>query len=460
MRKPAGIIIVGIVASMVLAAPALALPSIPSQAFQSAQGCGCHSAFQVSWSRSMHANALSDPIYQYELGLALRATDGAIGPFCNSCHGPIAVMAGEIDGLDLSKTTAVGREGVTCDFCHQMTGRAEGRVGNYSYLLASPDGTKRAQYDDSKSPVHETAFSAFHTTAELCGTCHDVYHPANGLPLEATYTEWKNGPYAAEGIVCQDCHMTPGPGVVKPYPGKAAAFGPDRDHIYLMTWAGGNVALGLSELAEERLQAAATIDIKAPQYIEPGTTGDVKVTVTNSGAGHYLPTGLTNVRQMWLEVKAIDSEDRVVFEDVHRYGTEFADATGKSPVEVWDAVSIAKDDRIPPQESRSYDFQVPMSETGALTFDATLYYRSCSEEIAEKAKVEVGTTTMVSAQAPIYGSKDAAVDAIREADKASREADTIGGFNTLAVVVFTFLAVGGIITITAMRHLRSAKPMP
>lgn len=446
MPRRVSLLTVTCLATLLCLAPsAFAVPDIPSSAFESAQGCGCHAGFQVTWADSMHGKALTDPIYQYELGLAIRATDGALGPFCNGCHTPVAVMAGEISGtLPADDITSAGLEGVTCDFCHQVTGTHGERVGNSSYALDDPDGTKRAQFDDAKSPYHETAYSAFHESAEFCGNCHDVYHPVNGLPLEATYTEWKNGPFAAEGIVCQDCHMTPGPGVTKPNPGKAAPFGVDRDHIYLMTFAGGNVALGDADLAEERLKAAATVEIETPGHIEPGTKGEIEVTVSNVGAGHYIPTGLTEFRQMWLEVVSINADGVSATIGEHRYGTELADAEGNYPVPLWEAVSIGWDDRIPPQESRSYTYEVNMPADGVANIEATLYYRSVSEEVAEHADVDVPTTTMAQTSQVIYGSAEIAADAAR-ATMGDREPQ--GGFNVLVVAVLAL--IGAVIVVLA-----------
>ena len=190
----------------------------------------------------MHAKALSDPLFQYKLAEADKATNGALGPFCNSCHGPIAVMSGQLKGVDQSKLTSASAEGVTCDFCHRVTGTGA-PLGNVSQTVAS-DAVKRAQIKDPQAP-HPAQYSAFHETAEFCGSCHEVIHPAlPGLHLEATYTEWKASPYAQQGITCQGCHMTPGPGPTVPEPRRAAAMGPERLGIHSMTFVGGNVGLG------------------------------------------------------------------------------------------------------------------------------------------------------------------------------------------------------------------------
>ena len=419
-----------VVFSVTMSGTALGLPGISSDKFQTSDGCGCHAALLEQWSKSMHAKALSDPLYQLKLSEANKATDGALGPFCDACHGPVAVMAGE--NKDWASASPQSLEAVACDFCHQVDGTTE-PIGNTSQTLIA-DGTKRAQWADAKSPAHATAYSAFHESAEFCGACHNVDHPANGMHLEATYTEWKNGPYAEEGIVCQDCHMTPGPGVTKPNPGTAAAGGPQRDHIYLMTFAGGNVGLGDAALAEERLQAAVAMDLEAPEILEPGSKGEVTVTLTNVGAGHYVPTGLTEVREMWLEVTADDGSGEPEVIGTHVFGSILKDAEGNSPVELWEAVAFESDDRIPPRESVTDTFEVTMPEGGEVTLSAALYYRSASEEMAEKAGVEIPTTTMVEMTTAVYGSEEIAAEASRV------EAGQAGGGNGGALI----WAIGGL----------------
>ncbi|MDH4140154.1 MAG: hypothetical protein OEV43_06235, partial [Coriobacteriia bacterium] len=336
---------------------------------------------------------------------ANEATDGTLGPVCEACHAPVAIMGGLV-GVDPAKMPPQASRGIVCAFCHQVSGTSE-PLGNVSQIVEA-DRVFRAQYDDAKSPYHETAYSAFHQSAEFCGSCHNVDHPGDpNLHLEATYTEWENSPYAKEGIVCQDCHMTPGPGVTKPYPGTAAAGGPQRDHIYLMTFVGGNVGLGDSVLAEERLKAAATLGVSAPEVVANGEKAMIEVMLTNSGAGHYLPTGLTEVRQMWLVVEAHDDAGGVEEIGRHVFGTTLQDAEGNSPVELWDATAIATDDRIPPKESVTDTFEVTMPEGSEVELVATLYYRSCSEEMAEKADVEIPTTKMASVRQTIYSSAEA-----------------------------------------------------
>lgn len=426
---------------------AAALPSIPADQFEPSPNCGCHSAFLEQWGTSMHAKAMQDPLYLTKRNEADQATNGELGAFCDACHGPVAVMSGE-RALAIGGMSPQSAEGVGCGFCHSVTGTNQ-PLGNTSQQVTA-DGTYRAQFKDAVSPYHETAYSEFHETAEFCGACHNVDHPADrNLHLEATYTEWKNGPYAEEGIVCQDCHMTPGPGVTKPNPGTAAAGGPQRDHVYSMTFVGGNVGLGNAELAQERLEAAATVELSAPDIVSSGDAADITVTITNSGAGHYLPTGLTEVRQMWLEVTATGGDGAQKALGEHRFGTTLMDAKGNSPAELWEAVAIATDDRIPPKESVTDTFTLTMPKDPEITLAATLYYRSCDEETAKKAGVEIPTTTMASVTKVVYGSEEAKAAAAKDARNGMR-----GGSWTPLVAV---LAVGGVAAIVGFAVVRGRR---
>lgn len=432
------LIVLAVASATAVPAAAGALPSIPSSNFPPGTACGCHSELAAQWQPSMHAQALSDPIYLTKLAEADEATGGAVTPFCLSCHTPIGVMAGEVTGLDHSGASEVAAEGVTCTFCHHVTGTND-PIGNASQIVSEED-VRVAQLKDPQAP-HAAAYSQFHETAEFCGSCHNVNHPSNGVHLEATYTEWKEGPYAAEGIVCQDCHMTPGPGVTKPNPGKAASTGPDREHIYTMTFAGGNVALGDAAKAEERLKAAAELVLDLPEVVESGDVA-VKTTITNVGAGHYLPTGLTEVRQMWLEVTAIDESGQQLLSERREFGTVMKDAAGNYPAEMWDAAAVHTDDRIPPRESTSNEYGFPMAQ-GAVTVKAALYYRSCPEELAAKAKVDVPTTTMAEATKVVYPSAEAmeaGVAAAEEATQAEAEEPKAGP----APIVFVLVAAGAL----------------
>ncbi|MHB9115395.1 MAG: multiheme c-type cytochrome [Thermoleophilia bacterium] len=382
--------------------------------WQPPEACGyCHDALYEQFSGTMHSLAAVDPIYLYEVGLADEQTDGLVGAFCLRCHSPIGHMLGETSppggATDGSALSDIAKTGVTCDFCHTVSRKGEGWPGNASFE-SDPGLTKRGPYDDSVSPAHDTAYSELHTSSDFCGSCHDVNHPLNGLALEATYTEWKESGWADLGVQCQDCHMTAGAGPTEPAPGVAAVFGPERDRVYEMTFAGANAVFGNREAAEEQLQGAAELELTlegvGEQGVKPGEPVTAIVRVKNVGAGHYLPTGLTDTRRMWLEVSAVAGPGEPVEVGRVDYHTVFADAEGNHDhVPVWFAESVHSDNRIPPLATvdEVVEFVWPENVTGDAQVVAELKYMSFTQELADKAglDLEVPVILMTSAERPV-----------------------------------------------------------
>lgn len=384
---------------------------VPTTAFEPSDACYCHFTLSTEWAKSMHSKSLSDPVYIAKLAAGDKATGGKLSPFCKKCHGPGGTMTGEIaQGGALSAGTA---EGINCSFCHQVSGLKPGLIGNTSQLVepGGAGGVRRAQLKDPKAP-HKAQYSELHTKAEFCGACHNVMHPVNGMHLESTYNEWVKSPYAEKGIVCQDCHMSKRPGVRGPSSGQAATGAPKRDNIYHMTFVGGNVAQSDPIAATELLKSAAEIKLTVPEIVAPGQTASATVTITNKGAGHYLPTGLTEVREMWLDVSAADASGETTTFGTHVFGTILQDAKGNFPVELWDATKIKSDDRIPPQGSVTYSYAFTMpAGVKANSVQAALRYKSTPDKLAEEAGVKNPTTDMAVSTQAVYAdqaAKDAA----------------------------------------------------
>jgi hypothetical protein len=427
--------------SALLTAPAFAAPrpvapdNTSPSGFAPAQNCQCHSNFVNEWRQSLHGKALSDPLFQTQLTEANDATGGKIGPFCLKCHAPVAVMIGMGSKSD---TSTAGGQGIPCSFCHQVTGTS-GSVGNVS-LLVDPSGTYRAQIATPTSP-HSTAYSPFHNSAEICGACHNVSHPGSGVQLESTYTEWQGSPQAKSHVTCQDCHMSRFPGEPGPSMGWAAGGGPQRK-IFRMNFMGAQVALGNPVTAEQMLKSAATLEMKSPTTVEGAKDTSVTVTITNVGAGHNLPTGFTELREMWLEVTFTDPDGKVTELGKHRFGTVLKDAKGKTPAESWEAAGIASDDRIPPKgiSVDSYKFALPEGVQWG-TIKAQLLYRSVPEELAKKARVENPTTVMAESSEPVYLNSEAE----RKANASALSAAASSPWQPLVISVLGMLACFGVV---------------
>lgn len=416
--------------------------------FAPSTGCGCHSARVGAWEQSMHSRALKDPLFAAKVAEGDEATGGKLGPFCRTCHGPIATITGESGEATVSAAAA---ESITCTFCHQVSG-VRHPLGNTSQLVDA-NGVYRAQLADPQAP-HPAGLSAVLTTSEICGGCHDVNHPVNGMHLESTYSEWKKSPYAEKGVNCQDCHMSAMPGGRGPFSGWAAAGGPLRPNIYEMSFSGAQVALGDPILARAMLRSAAKVELVAPEYVKPGESASVTVTITNTGAGHYLPTGLTEVREMWLEISAVAPDGSKTKIGERTFGTVLEDAAGKFPVELWNATAIHSDDRIPPQGSveASATFTMPSGSSGSVV-RAELLYRSAPDELAAKAQVDNPVTLMASAEAPVWASADVRQ---REEGKAALAQHAGDSIMPLFFAVLGLLASVALIVVFARNGRRTA----
>ncbi len=392
--------------------------------FFSPISCGaCHPEIFKMWSGSTHANAWKNPLFQALYNLGKKTAKGEWQKrnveSCVRCHHPIGHSAGEKDlPLDDEKG------GVICDFCHSV--RATTGVGNAPYILspgnaaAMEGGTKYGPFDDSPDTIHKNHFSELHTRSEFCGGCHDVSHAGNYLPIEQTYTEWREGPYNTGNpettVHCQDCHMRQRPG----FPCTGSTERPDnpgfatpeilggikRPHIWTHYFVGGSaVPISLPpnseaqpKMAVERLQNAATLEIHVGPNVQRSGLLKFQVDIMNTGAGHYLPTGLTEVRQMWLEVSVNDSEGKVLYQsgtvdekgkidsEATIYHTVFGNEKGEPTMLVWEATHIISDIRVPPKGKREEQFAclIPNDAKPPIKINAILNYRSAPQHIVDE----------------------------------------------------------------------------
>ncbi len=395
---------------------------VKSSDFEPPEVCReCHTEIYNQWNGSMHSNAWNDPVFQALWRLGTKETNGLTEKLCAGCHTAIGTVSEELALKDEKgdyKISQIAKKGVQCDLCHTIEKTtyqdADGHEPHNATIVIDPGNLKRGPFKDSESSHHDTAYSELHTKAEFCANCHHVYHPVNGFPIERTYDEWKNSVYAQNGIVCQDCHMAPVEDAIKVAqtlkkvnnPGKAANDGPEREHIYRHYFVGGNFTIPAllnapthADIAKKRLQSAAKLEIISPDKIKAsqiGSLGKFQVRVTNVGAGHNLPTSLTEVRQMWLAVEVTDEADNKLLhtgwlDKEHNIEPEAVifqayamDKDNHHTVKPWEVVRFEYNRTIPPKGSDivNYSFMVPPDTKGPLQVKAVLRYRSYPQEVA------------------------------------------------------------------------------
>jgi hypothetical protein len=373
-----------------------------SGAFENPDNCiRCHRNIYEQWSRSKHQYAWVDEFYQPDYLKASRETEGFTDVFCGECHAPAAVRTGQLPPPDGSLFDDTSMRGIFCDYCHTVKEIVEPLN---VMTVSDPGRVKRGPRADGRAP-HGVEYSKIHTDSIFCGACHNVRHPLSGAVIIDTYDDWKEGPYADKGIRCQDCHMTPGPGVEK-NPGKSSPMGQEREHVATHYFHGGSVFFQQragnekeAELARQLLEAAAELEL---EYTADESGIEILARVKNVGAGHKIPTGVTYIRKMWLEVTVVDDSGRTVFESGHLvegnhvhpetvfYRKVFRDAQGNLTPKSWLAQEIAYDRRIPAKGADEQVFKILRDRLDNGKHHATvrLMYRSMSQDLADNLGIE------------------------------------------------------------------------
>lgn len=393
--------------------------ALDAQQFDDAQVCGaCHTEIYKEWRSSIMAHAWDDPIYRALLSRASKATNGQLDAFCTGCHTPIGLITQQVTTADNQQppdlhSPVTELPGVDCEACHNISGITGLDNGAYVVHAQTAQKTKFGPRPDAQSPYHQTAYSDLHMNSDFCAACHNVTHPVNNVPIERTFDEWYESPYRQAGVHCQDCHMPP-------TTGKAAVMGPVRQNRASHRFAGANTTIlehfGHTEnaaAARRLLATSATLEwVDLPSAVTPGTTFNLGIKVTNSGAGHKLPTGFPEGREVWLDLKVTDADGKQVYRlgaikdgktepGTKNFMVHMGDKDGnKVEVEVWRVTHIMSDNRILPKGHAIVDYQValPKAVKGPLTIDAQLKYwpfsQAFADELLGKGKLPVKVETI------------------------------------------------------------------
>ncbi|MBN2289024.1 MAG: NapC/NirT family cytochrome c [Candidatus Glassbacteria bacterium] len=393
-------------------------------------GTSCHTDFYRQWRQEMHSQAYVhhwDEIEYFKLAVPHAEKDPAVAGVrdgCNGCHAPVSFLAGDTPPPRPEENSRAN-EAVTCDLCHTITGFESDTPHNFNYY-SEPGNVKYGPRGGVTSPEHVIEVSKFLPSAEFCGTCHNEKSPY-GVWVKSTHLEWKEGPYAAEGVPCHDCHMPRAEG-------RRASMGkayPDiRQHLF--------------HGAHDNGKIRGTVELRIHPDIdetEPGEKVVFTVVLFNQKAGHKFPTGSVEDRIVWLHVEATDAQGKVYhlpvdpkgfegeeytiardvlayqdmgialndpgFQGVQRDGVPvgdrifrmpYFDPQGRMTIQQWNTKSLGVDYRIPPRGTRveTFSFSLPFEVApGRMTVEATLNYSKLVKPVAELLEVPPDETETV-----------------------------------------------------------------
>lgn len=176
--------------------------------------------------------------------------------------------------------------------------------------------------------------------------------------------------------------------------GIVLGFG-SRSHLF----AGGSIDIAQLSGARTGVKAhkrllseAATISLEAAECGSQGVGLHVKV--TNYGAGHNLPTGVTDLREVWLEVTATNSSGKVVYQSGSIDSDGFLDPQAirfrvtlgdeeRKPVHFHDIIRaryVLEDTTIRAGETRDVGYLLPIADASTAKIDVRLLYRTVPQD--------------------------------------------------------------------------------
>jgi len=396
-----------------------ARPPSPSGYWPSQTCAGCHARTFEQHAESHHESSFRNPIFQaqyFEELLPRASRDPALveeAKSCTACHAPVA-WAFQRRYFTGEMPTDPSLSGVTCDLCHTISG-FQGPTPRNGNFISAPSDKKLGPFPTDTNWHH--VYSELQTKSEFCATCHEAVNH-RGLEVKATYSEWRKSPFAAEGVQCQDCHMTRGGFLVAGRPefegGKAAEGGlinaPVRGRLYTHRFPGAH--------SQSQIEGAITVSFsKAPAQARAGQPIALAVRVDNHRTGHKMPTGSADLRLLWLEVtarlrdkviqvpakvKALggygvagagEMDETLLAGDVPAgsriYRAVYFDADRRQTLASYDAVAIVWDNRLDSGEERAepYELVVPVDAAGTMQLQARLVYQPYPTSFAKRMEV-------------------------------------------------------------------------
>ncbi len=355
--------------------PVTVAGKVPGLGDTRSETCGaCHQEIYREWQLSTHAHAWTDDaqfMEELKKSRGKKPGDGDVGWLCVNCHTPAAEQLEQLvvglDGGDIAMPRYVDNptfdpkmqdDAIGCATCHVENG-----------VVYGPWGTTNAP--------HPVAKRDSLSDEGVCVRCHQAeqfYESRNLGCFFDTGKTFAASPAAKAGKTCQSCHM---PEVVRPlmpgfeprktrrhwfggslipkrpeYAAELAALEkhyPDGVSITVAPW---SAALETRWKSQPKLSAP---DEKHRKSLEKKCVGEcvpVAIVVTNTEAGHTVPTGDPE-RHVDVTASAM-LDGKLVARDFTRIGSRY---------EWWPKTKRLADTRLLPGESRVVRIEAPLGAT-------------------------------------------------------------------------------------------------
>ncbi len=327
----------------------------------------CHGKMYEEWKASTHARAAVSESY-----IAARAQAGTPKQ-CDTCHAPLR-MAGNVN-------ERAANEGVTCDVCHTIKDVSPGKP----FAMHVKDAVKYGPYCDAKDHYfHRMGCAKSQTDGSLCAACHAKTIKTKAgveLPVYTTYADWKNGPANEDGMVCQQCHM---PAVRAEAAVGAGERAQVRDHAFL----------GKKRRLRQRAVSLSVAVNKA------GAKLAVDLGVINSGAGHFIPSGLP-ARRIVIRVRTLDAKGTPVDSYEQLHGRVLVDSAGNQ-APYYAAAKLLADTRIAARKTATVKHQLRLPK-GPGALHIAVWWRAFAHDVAKAMKIRPAPDQLMIEHRVVFG---------------------------------------------------------
>ena len=361
----------------------------------SAEQCGsCHTDFYREWQTTIHSQAWTDPYFQSDWQF-----DGEQHN-CRLCHTPLDRQQPQtvLAYLDADKwqpvlednpafDAALQHEGVTCAACHYRNGKIVGVLGNTD----APHAVKKI---DNPNRVcvrcHIVEGERWDTFFRFppCGTVAEINATEQSL-AESTVAQKTRVSTTGEmsttklnKLGCVQCHM--------PLMERPLVAGGEVRKTRRHLWRGGHdPAMVKSALAFDfsRIDFSKIDFSGIKNNNSKAGTGDYvyRLTITNTGAAHFVPTG-TPDRHLTVQLRLLDAQGRLI--DEQRYTLKRTVMWRPFIIDLWDT-------RLRRWQPQQYEISTKgrVAAKGAVMAEAVVKYHLLDE--ARRQRIGYANTTPV-----------------------------------------------------------------
>ena len=198
-------------------------------AFPNAKYCAhCHQEAYHQWRQALHSNSFRTPFYRTSVNILIRTKGIEFSRHCDSCHNPIAVLAGGLT-QDSQVDRSMDQDGLTCTTCHSIQS-LKSTSGNGGFVMGIPavmvdeKGNRipgEVPYDEiMKNPMRhsQAIMKSFYRTPEFCAACHkanlpDTLNDYKFIRAFTTYDEWQQSKFSQRNpltFLHRGLHYLPG----------------------------------------------------------------------------------------------------------------------------------------------------------------------------------------------------------------------------------------------------------